>query len=91
MLINKSGKQKESKQNGRKEGDNNMGAIKAKPIRLIDILGCMNLESYVVITFNNGRNSYSNTVRQAERDFSKELGAVLKGLTVSSGVLQVFI
>lgn len=68
-----------------------MGAIKAKPVRLIDILGCMNRESYIVITFNNGRNSYSNTVRQAEKDFSKELGVALKGLTVSGGVLQVFI
>lgn len=68
-----------------------MGAIKAKPIRLIDILGVMHEDMYVIITFNGGRNSYSNAVRQAEVDFKPELGKEVKGVATSNGVIQIFI
>ena len=68
-----------------------MGVIKAKPIRLIDQLNVMSKDMYVIITFNGGRNSYSNKVGQAEIDFKPDLGKEVKGVTTSNGVIQIFI
>lgn len=68
-----------------------MAAIKAKPIRLIDLLNSINQEEYVLITFNNGRSTYSNSVGRAEIDFKPDLGKEIKGITVRSGTLNIFI
>lgn len=68
-----------------------MPALKAKPVRLIDLLYTMAETDFIVVTTNNGRNSYSNTVTIIEAQFKNELGKEIKGLKVNGGTLQVFI
>lgn len=66
-----------------------MPALKAKPVRLIDLLYTMSESDFIVVTA--GRNSYSNTVAVIEAQFKNELGKEIKGIKVNGGTLQVFI
>lgn len=67
-----------------------MPRVKAKPIRLIDILNAINEDEYVKITYNHGRNTYSNTSKLAEVDFKDYLGTEIIGIT-ASGTIHIFI
>jgi hypothetical protein len=69
-----------------------MGApAKAKPVRLIDLLYCMNEEDYIVVTINHGRNSISNSAKVIESTMKDYLTSEIKGLKVNSGTIQVFL
>ena len=68
-----------------------MAAIKAKPVRLIDILHTINEGEFVLITYNNGRSTYSNTSSMAEADFKSELSKEIKALTCSGGTVHIYI
>lgn len=68
-----------------------MANAKAKPIRLIDLLGAINLEDFVIITYNNGRNTYSNQVKNAEVDFKEYLTKPVLGIRSDGGSIRIFI
>lgn len=68
-----------------------MPAIKAKSMRLIDILGVMNLDEYVLVTYNRGRNTYSGTVENVENTFRKMLGSEIKALTADGSTIKIYI
>lgn len=68
-----------------------MGAIKAKPVRLIDLLGTLNEQEIVVIRLNSGRNSFSNTVGNLEKELRSELNKNINGITCMSGTINIFI
>lgn len=68
-----------------------MPAIKAKPVRLIDVLGTINEQEIVVITFNHGRNSCSNTVAFLEDEFKRDLSTAIKGMTCRGGAINIYI
>lgn len=68
-----------------------MPKIKAKPLRLIDVLYAINPDEIVKITYNHGRNTCSWPVRQLEVEFSKDLGKEIIGLTSGGGTITIFI
>lgn len=68
-----------------------MGAIKAKPVRLIDLLGTLNEQEIVVVRLNSGRNSFSNTVGNLEKELRSELNKNINGITCMSGTINIFI
>ena len=68
-----------------------MPVIKAKPVRLIDVLNIINVGQTVILTFNSGRNSCSNSCCEIERIFKTELGCTVKGITCVEGVINFII
>ena len=68
-----------------------MPRIKAKPIRLIDILNTINENEIVKITYNHGRNTYSQTSKQLETIFEKDLGTEVIAVTSDGGTIRIFI
>ncbi|MBR1454366.1 MAG: hypothetical protein IJ593_06950 [Lachnospiraceae bacterium] len=66
-----------------------MAKAKAKEIRLIDILGTIAENEYVVITVNC-RDSYHYTAGVAEVELEKYLTAIVRGVT-ADGVIHIFI
>ena len=68
-----------------------MAALKAKTVRLIDFLYLLGPQQYVIITYNRGRNYYSNTSEVAEVEMKEYLGCEVKGVAINSGTIQVFI
>lgn len=68
-----------------------MPAIKAKQVRLIDILNTINQQEVVLITFNDGRNSCYAPSIKIEETFRNELGDAVKAITCSNGILDIFI
>ena len=68
-----------------------MPAIKAKMPRLIDILGAINENEIVVVTYNHGRTTYSNTAGMVEQDLKRELSTTIIGMTCDSGAIHIYL
>lgn len=68
-----------------------MPAIKAKLPRLIDVLAAINENEIVVVTYNHGRATYSNTAKMVEQELRRELSTVIIGMTCDSGAIRIFI
>lgn len=68
-----------------------MPAIKAKPVRLIDILGTINEQEIIKLTYNHGRNSCSNTVAFIENEFKRDLSTTIRGMTCRNGKINIYI
>lgn len=68
-------------------------AAQAKPkhIRLIDVLNTINENEYILVTLNNGRNTFSHSVHRMEAVLKDYLTSEIKALTVNCGVIQIFI
>lgn len=68
-----------------------MSRLKAKPIRLIDILGILDDQDIIVVMFKNGsRLTHSNYVRQLRVQLEKYLGCNIVGM-ISGGSITVMI
>lgn len=68
-----------------------MGRVKAKPIRLIDFLGLLDINAIVKITIL-GRGQYELTVGQAEVELSNYMTNTVKGIIGQpNSAIHVFI
>ena len=68
-----------------------MSKVKAREVRLIDILNCIYQDEIIHITYEHGRYTYSNTAIMAEIDFDKYLGTQIIGIDCNCGVLTIYI
>lgn len=68
-----------------------MGAITAKSIRLIDILGKMNDNAAVLIVHNNGRSTTLESVREIRKIFKPHLGDEVKSIGCNNNIQTVYI
>ena len=70
-----------------------MSAIKAKEVRLIDILHTINENEHIVlhVVIQGKRWCYPDKVSSLELRFSRELSCPVKALTCSDGVINIYI
>ena len=70
-----------------------MPAIKAREVRLIDILHTINENESIILhaVVNGKRWSYPDTVGSLEIRFSKELSSPIQGISCPNGVINIYI
>lgn len=68
-----------------------MPKLKAKSVRVIDMLNLISDSEIVLITTNHGRTTYSNYARVIERELADLLDKEIIAVTVASGTLQMFV